>query len=89
MHGEDGETGPRPVPAMDDALSAPHEPSAATPEDSLVAIEEVLGEVELALSRLDRGTYGRCSSCEEPIDDTLLARVPTLAVCPDCTTTGT
>ena len=88
MDGESSENAPLPVPAIDDALSTPDEPSTASPEDSLVAIEEVLSEVELALSRLDRGTYGRCASCEEPIDDTLLVRVPTLAVCPDCATAG-
>ncbi|HEX7442807.1 MAG TPA: hypothetical protein VF320_02910, partial [Acidimicrobiales bacterium] len=32
------------------------------------AVDELLDEVELALARLDDGTYGRCETCGSPID---------------------
>jgi RNA polymerase-binding transcription factor DksA len=57
------------------------------PGPSEVSIDEVdrlLDQVELALTRLDDGTYGRCGSCGSPIDDALLAASPTARDCGNC-----
>lgn len=48
---------------------------------SLARIEEELGEVEDALSRLDEGRYGTCQSCGAPLDDAWLADHPTERQC--------
>jgi len=52
------------------------------------AVDGLLDEVELALARLDDGTYGRCESCGTPIDDTELQAQPLARQCRSCTTTG-
>jgi RNA polymerase-binding protein DksA len=43
-----------------------------------------LREVVEALRRLDAGTYGVCTSCEEPIGEGRLDAVPTATLCIDC-----
>lgn len=48
------------------------------------AVDELLDEVELALARLDDGTYGRCETCGSPIDDTELAAHPLARACQPC-----
>jgi len=40
--------------------------------------------VELALSRLDDGTYGRCETCGEPIAERRLAEHPIARTCGTC-----
>lgn len=37
-----------------------------------------------ALRRLDDGTYGICTSCDEPIEPARLAALPEAAECVDC-----
>jgi RNA polymerase-binding transcription factor DksA len=53
-------------------------------EASVDAVDHLLYEVEHALSRLDDGTYGQCSSCGEPIGDTRLSDDPTASECASC-----
>ena len=48
------------------------------------AVDGLLDEVELALARLDDGTYGRCDECGEPIDDDRLAELPIIRTCARC-----
>jgi len=48
------------------------------------SVDELLDEVELALARLDDGTYGRCESCGSPIDDARLAASPIERTCGHC-----
>jgi RNA polymerase-binding transcription factor DksA len=48
------------------------------------AVDELLDEVELALARLDDGTYGRCEECGSPIDDARLAGSPIVCTCGAC-----
>ena len=43
------------------------------PEVTIDEVDQLLDEVEAALSRLDEGTYGTCRGCGTPIDDTRLA----------------
>lgn len=43
-----------------------------------------LKHIELALSRIDAGTYGICATCEEPISTARLDAVPTALLCRNC-----
>ncbi len=47
-----------------------------SPETSVDEVDRVLDQVELALSRLDDGTYGQCATCGSAIDDAHLADNP-------------
>lgn len=47
----------------------------------LEQVEAELAEVDRALERLDRGTYGRCDVCGEAIADDRLATVPAARLC--------
>ncbi len=59
------------------------------PEDhddaaGIAALERIaaeLADVEIALRRLDEGTYGRCELCHGPIDDERLAEQPAARRC--------
>ncbi|MCU1354678.1 MAG: hypothetical protein JWM89_96 [Acidimicrobiales bacterium] len=48
---------------------------------ALEQIETDLAAVDAALAALDAGTYGRCTTCDEPVDDALLAVDPTHLTC--------
>lgn len=48
---------------------------------SLAKIEGELSEVEVALARLDEGTYGTCHICGSAIDDERLEAEPTATTC--------
>lgn len=37
-----------------------------------------------AIARVDAGTYGRCTSCDEPIGEKRLDAVPETATCISC-----
>ncbi|HEX6419575.1 MAG TPA: TraR/DksA C4-type zinc finger protein [Acidimicrobiales bacterium] len=59
------------------------EPFDPDQELSLLAqVEAELAAVDGALERLDRGTYGRCEACGEPVPDERLAAAPTAGFCP-------
>jgi len=64
------------------------EAAAASDEEShrsaVDAVDGLLDEVELALARLDDGTYGRCEACGAPIDDDRLAALPIVRTCERC-----
>jgi hypothetical protein len=49
---------------------------------TLDSIEAELDEVELALRRLDDGSYGRCEVCDAPLDEAELVDVPMARFCP-------
>ncbi len=52
---------------------------------TLIGTEEsVLAEARAALGRLDRGTFGRCESCGQPIARARLDAIPYAAHCIDC-----
>lgn len=48
------------------------------------SVEALLDEVDLALARLDDGSYGRCESCGTIIADDRLAEIPTARTCAAC-----
>ena len=50
--------------------------------ESVVAIEATLNEVDRALERLRVGTYRTCQVCDTPIADAELIANPLLANCP-------
>lgn len=41
-------------------------------------------EIEAALERIKKGTYGFCKNCGEMIDTDRLAAIPTATLCMDC-----
>lgn len=45
------------------------------------ALEGELATVEDALERVDKGTYGRCTVCGEPVPDERLEVLPQTAFC--------
>jgi sigma-B regulation protein RsbU (phosphoserine phosphatase) len=45
------------------------------------AIRDLLSEVDSALERMDRGTYGLCDACHEPIEPERLLADPLLRLC--------
>ena len=48
--------------------------------------EETLRRITVSLARLERGDYGICQSCEEPVDDKRLQFDPTALLCIGCAT---
>ena len=44
-------------------------------------LEALLADVELALQKLDEGTYGRCEVCGEPIAPARLEAMPASRHC--------
>ncbi len=47
-------------------------------------LKESLAEVENALDKLERGTYGLCNGCNKPISPARLEAIPQAALCIDC-----
>lgn len=45
------------------------------------AVDALLDQVEMALARLDQGTYGSCQACGSPIEDDVLGSDPTVQTC--------
>jgi RNA polymerase-binding transcription factor DksA len=50
--------------------------------ESVVAIEATLNDVDRALERLRQGSYRNCQVCDTPIDEEDLLANPLLANCP-------
>ena len=49
----------------------------------LDSVEGELADIELALQRLDDGTYGTCEACGKPIGDDRLEAMPATRFCVD------
>ena len=49
-----------------------------------LAARRRLAQAEMALARLDAGTYGICHGCREQIDPARLEVVPAATLCVDC-----
>jgi DnaK suppressor protein len=45
---------------------------------------KILQAIEEALARIDKGTYGNCRDCGEPIADVRLRAIPWTRVCRAC-----
>jgi DnaK suppressor protein len=48
------------------------------------SLRDQLSEVDRALDRLDKGTYGQCANCARPIDAERLAAMPAASHCIQC-----
>ena len=59
-------------------------PSSEERAGLLDTIETDLADVELALARLDAGTYDVCEACGATLRDDVLAAAPTSRRCADC-----
>jgi hypothetical protein len=77
--------GIEPGTGTDDGLEPDEEEAHRSAVD---AVDALLDEVELALARLDDGTYGRCEECGTPIGDARLAESPTVRTCRTCVVGG-
>ncbi len=57
-------------------------------DEALEGVDEVLrqeiAQVRIALSRIENGTYGTCSTCGGPIARARLEALPTATLCADC-----
>ncbi len=51
-------------------------------------LEDLLQQVDLALDRIDRGSYGICDACHEPIEADRLLANPLMCLCLDHLTTA-
>ncbi len=47
-------------------------------------IEKLLQEVEYALSKFEKGIYGICEACGQPIEETRLETIPQALYCLEC-----
>jgi RNA polymerase-binding protein DksA len=45
---------------------------------------QILGEIDAALERIDRGTFGLCARCGKPIGEERLEAVPYATLCIEC-----
>jgi DnaK suppressor protein len=49
-----------------------------------VNIEQLLAQVDLAMERVEAGTYGTCANCGKPIPEARLEARPFATLCVDC-----
>lgn len=54
-----------------------------------IALEKELRDVNNAIKRIEKGTYGICKYCDEPIDEKRLVARPTSSACVGCKKTLT
>lgn len=54
-----------------------------------ITLEKTLHDVEKALDRLKKGTYGICKYCDQPISEKRLLARPTSSACVSCKKTLT
>ena len=59
----------------------PHQGRLDDYEELSSSVELALDDVDLALERLDRGTYGTCETCGAPISDDVLVVAPASRWC--------
>jgi DnaK suppressor protein len=46
--------------------------------------QSMIEQINIALDRLDAGTYGICTNCSKPIDPRRLGALPYVTLCIDC-----
>ena len=47
-------------------------------------LEEMTGNVDIALKKIDKGEYGKCEVCGKDVGDDRLTALPTARLCIDC-----
>lgn len=57
-------------------------------DEALAGIDAIarreIAQIEATLTRIESGSYGRCTSCGGPIADERLAALPTVSHCINC-----
>lgn len=48
------------------------------------SVESLLNQVNVALEKVERGTYGQCDACNKPIKKARLQALPFATLCLDC-----
>jgi len=48
------------------------------------SLRETLGDIDNALEKIDKGTYGTCERCGEPVGEDRLAAMPAARLCIQC-----
>jgi rubrerythrin len=69
-------------------VSPPAQGGVAADVEALAAIDSRLAEVDLALQRLDEGTYWTCEVCGATIPEPLLSETPLRRCCASCVPVG-
>lgn len=54
-----------------------------------ISLEKTLRDTDKSLERLEKGTYGICKYCDQPIDEKRLRARPTSSACVSCKKTLT
>ncbi len=75
---------PGPTSADGGEATRPEDEDGGLHRSAADTVDALLDEVELALARLDDGTYGRCETCGAVIDDAVLAADPVVRSCGAC-----
>jgi hypothetical protein len=69
-----------------------HQGSAGAEVDLLSLLSETerhqLEEIHAALERIERGIFGRCETCFEPLDPARITAMPWLRKCDECAEAG-
>jgi DnaK suppressor protein len=47
-------------------------------------LEEMIGNIDMALKKIDNNIYGQCEVCKNEIGDERLTALPTARLCIDC-----
>jgi DnaK suppressor protein len=78
--------GPDPDLTFDEGFADSSQVTAERGEiDALaVSLEDTLEDIEVALQKLDDGTYGRCEGCGGPIAEARLEAMPAARLCITC-----
>lgn len=50
----------------------------------LTELKEKLASISVAITKIEKGTYGFCANCGKMIDTERLAAIPTATLCMDC-----
>ena len=83
----------REIDTLTDSMEPEVTPVGDTPDEPVGSMQTVLminrqrkllHSLEAALSRIDQGTYGRCSSCGNPIERRRLEILPDTTKCVKC-----
>jgi len=48
------------------------------------SLRETLGDIDNALEKIDKGTYGTCERCGKPVGEDRLAAMPAARLCIQC-----
>lgn len=77
-----------PIETVETAITGTLDDNEGPSQSAIDLIDHVLDEVDRSLGRIDKGRYGRCETCNELIDDDLLASHPMVRNCGTCPPPG-